>query len=535
MKTLGGLLVLLAVAALVIPFPPAVRADPSLTVTPAHGPVGTSVTVSGTGLPAGAVASLEWWTMEGNRVTGSGFAPVSWPLGTATVTPGGEMSFGFTVPSDLGGATPHNVTVLIGGVVVAETPFYLDRVMSITPERGPEGTIIEFELEGGGWTQFDNIVALTYDNAFIGYACSFTNQGHISVWIQAVGAKGMHQIGVYPALYNGPRSWDPKSNPEPFKHAALNPDDMLTIYDPEFFTFEITESSQAGVSRLDGATDLREVLGAGDTLVIAQVPAEADDGGSPDLGVGNGGKGIVGGVIPYALAGFPPNAHVVLRWDTRDGVMKAGGVYEDTNLGWIFTETYAVLGEVDVDGTGVASGTLPIPEDFGGEKRLEALVDGVVLAEESFLLIGRFTATLSEDGTQVLLHGTGLGWEKYTAGYNVLYDGKEMGWITGMTTRGTAHASVPVVGESGMHTIEVFGGQSGYPFLNKHETSWPWERVYRFAFMIEEPPAPPVTPPASTASLPVWVAPPLIVVALAAGFAAARLRRRKPEVSEPSE
>ena len=126
----------------------------------------------------------------------------------------------------------------------------------------------------------------------------------------------------------------------------------------------------------------------------------------------------------------------------------------------------------------------------------------------------------------VRLHGTGLGWEKYTACYNVLTDAKAMGFISGLESRGAADMSVPVVGEDGLHTIEVFGGQNGYPFLNKHETSWPWERVYRFAFMIESE-APPITSADATVS--VWALPPAIGLAALLGFAAAAAvsRRRR--------
>lgn len=530
MKPLRNLLVLLAALAIVIQVPMAVRADPTVSLTPSHGPPGTLVTVTGQGFSPGTAAEIEWWTMEGNRVSGSGYVPAEWLLGTATVDATGRLAFSFTAPSDLGGVTPHNVTVVVGGVVAAEAPFILDRAMTLTPDHGPEGTMIEFEMDGGGWTQVDNIVALTYDNAFIGYACSFTNQGHISVWLQAVGAEGTHLIGVYPALYSGPQSWDPKSNPEPFKHPALNTADIPTIYEPEFFTFEVTASTQSGRSRLGGAVDLHEATGTGDSLAITLVPASVVDDGQARIAVGNGAKGIVGGEIPYAIAGFPPNAHVVLRWDTRDGETKMGGDYNDKNLGWVFTETYATLGTVDVDAAGKASGALTIPDDFGGDHLLEAVVDDVVLADAPFKVVGRFTAALSEDGTQVILHGTGLGWEKYTAGYNVLYDGKAMGWITALTSRGTTNVAIPVVGEAGLHTVEVFGGQSGYPFLNKHETSWPWERVYRFAFTIVNAesagPNPEPVLPLSTSVV-------LILLAAGGAFLLGTLRRRRPSSSHP--
>jgi len=460
-------------------------AEPTVSVEPTAGISGTPLTVTGQGLPPGAEASIAWGTMEGNRVSGSGYEPVKWPMGTTTVSPGGTFSFDFVAPDDLGGVIPHTIIVEVGGEVVAETPFTLERDMYITPTSGPEGTVIMFEMKSGGWTQYDNIVAITYDNSFIGYACSFTNQGHIAVWFQAVGGVGTHIIGIYPSPWTGPSGWDPQSNPTPWKHPALNVDDIPTIYEPEFFTFEITESTRASRSYVGGAVEIREV-NAGDSLAITPTPASPIVDGTPHLTVGNGGEGIVGGELPYALAGFPAGSRVVLRWESRDGETSVGGEYNDKNLGWVFTETYVVLGEANVDAQGRATGSLTIPHDFGGDHMLEALVDDEVLASAPFKLLQRFTASISEDGSEIVLHATGLGWEKYTAAWDVLYDGKLVGWVTAMTSRGTVDVTIPVVGEPGMHTIEIHEGQNGFPFLNMHETSWPWTRAYRFAFTIED-------------------------------------------------
>jgi len=474
--------ILIAMAFLVIG-PVTAEAEPSISVTPTQGPSGTPIELAGAGFPPGEEATVQWWTMEGNRVSGSGYEPVSWDMGTTTVNVDGEISFTFTAPKDLGGVIPHKISVMVDGNSEAEALYFLERRITISPTSGPEGTVVKFEMESGGWTQYDNIVAITYDNSFIGYACSFTNQGHIAVWFQAMGAVGAHIIGIYPSPWTGPSSWDPQSNPTPWKHAALNTDDIPTIYEPELFTFEITESTRGTRSVLGGAEDLHEVI-AGDSLAIVQAPAVPIEDGTPHLTVGNGGQGVVDGDLPYALAGFPANAHVVLGWVTRDGVSNTGGEYNDKHLGWTFTETYMTLGEVDVDGEGRALGTLKIPHDFGGDHIIEAVVEGEVLADAIFKIVQRFTASLSEDGSEVILHATGLGWEKYTAAWDVLYDAKLFGWITAMTTRGSADVSIPVVGEPGLHTIEIHEGQNGFPFLNMHETSWPWTRAYRFAFTI---------------------------------------------------
>ena len=43
------------------------------------------------------------------------------------------------------------------------------------------------ELKGVGWTQLDNTVAVTYDNAYIGYACGFNSNGYVRIQLFATG------------------------------------------------------------------------------------------------------------------------------------------------------------------------------------------------------------------------------------------------------------------------------------------------------------------------------------------------------------
>ena len=57
------------------------------------------------------------------------------------------------------------------------------------------------ELKGVGWTQLDNTVAVTYDNAYIGYACGFNSNGYVRIQLFATGGKGTHLIDLYPLLY----------------------------------------------------------------------------------------------------------------------------------------------------------------------------------------------------------------------------------------------------------------------------------------------------------------------------------------------
>jgi len=499
---------------------PTRAAGPSLSVSPAEGPPGTAVTVSGQGFAPGAPVDVVWHTMEGNRVSGSGFTEVGWTIATGTADAQGGLSASFVAPYDLGGP-PHRIEATSGGLSLANASFVLQRRAWISPTEGPEGTVIEVRLVAGGWTQYDNNVAITYDNAFLGFACSFNSQGNISVWVQAVGGAGPHVVGVYPALYYGP-----SDGPTPWKHAALEVNDLPVAYAPELFTFTITESAQ-GRSYRQGA-DLRAVQ-APDSLLIPNLPAQATEDGTPHLALGNGGKGVAGGDLPYALAGFPAGARVTLRWNTVVGSTEIGGVLGDKFLGWVFTETNRTLATVDVPANGKTSGVLRVPYDFGGAHTIEAVAGDRVLATGEWMTIPRFSASLTADGSAIELHGTGLGWEKYTAVWDVLYDNQLMGWVSGMTTAGNVNATVPIVGGPGIHTIDVHEGSNAWPYLNMHESPWPWEPVYRFAVTVLEAPA-----PAPEASVPLWIAPLLVIVAAIIGFVVGRLRRTK-RAAEPVE
>ena len=42
---------------------------------------------------------------------------------------------------------------------------------------------------------------MTYDNAYIGYMCSFNSQGTLEYEMVATGEPGLHLIDLYPGIY----------------------------------------------------------------------------------------------------------------------------------------------------------------------------------------------------------------------------------------------------------------------------------------------------------------------------------------------
>ncbi|GAB4331366.1 MAG: hypothetical protein Kow0010_16730 [Dehalococcoidia bacterium] len=202
-------------------------------ITPPAGPILTQARLDATGLPADVEFDILWVTARGNRVTASGWNLEEIPLTTAQSDGSGALSATIEIPEGLGGW--HVVLIAHEGVVRAEVPFYvMQSFVAVTPERVRVGEEFTIQLKGIGWTELDNTVAITYNNAYIGYACGFNSDGDITLHLVASGQPGTHLIDIYPTVYqgSGKRPWGfqmPHLN-APSDHPSLGLGYMLPIY-----------------------------------------------------------------------------------------------------------------------------------------------------------------------------------------------------------------------------------------------------------------------------------------------------------------
>ncbi len=165
------------------------------------GQILTKVDVTAAGFTPNERVDLSWSTVVGNRVncTGTCWNFVSLPLGTVTAGADGSLKTNITVPDGLGGW--HVVQLLQGGAVKTQVPFYVKRSFVQAPKVVKAGHPFIVQLKGVGWTQLDNTIAVTYDNAYIGYACGFNSNGDTQIQLLATGKPGTHLIDLYPLLY----------------------------------------------------------------------------------------------------------------------------------------------------------------------------------------------------------------------------------------------------------------------------------------------------------------------------------------------
>jgi hypothetical protein len=176
-----------------------------LSVSPTQGTVGTQVVLRGAGFPADSTLDLVWQTYVGSRVSGNGFAPQEKSIAKVKVASDGKIDFPFTIPVDLGGR--HGLELRDNENPLGRAYFAIQTsIVSIEPVSGPVGTRVTIHLQGVGWTEYDNMYAATYDNAYMGYACGFNSQGDVMITFRAAGEPGTHLIDLFPGIYQGPSS-----------------------------------------------------------------------------------------------------------------------------------------------------------------------------------------------------------------------------------------------------------------------------------------------------------------------------------------
>lgn len=178
-------------------------ANGKLSVSPAQGHVGEHAILRGEGFPANSTLDLYWQTYVGSRVSGNGFSRQEKSIAKIKVASDGKIDFPLTIPLDLGGQ--HGLELRSVEKTLARTYYAIEtKIVSIEPTSGPAGTPITIHLNGVGWTEYDNLYAATYDNAYMGYACGFNSQGDVIITFRAAGDPGTHLIDLFPGIYQGP-------------------------------------------------------------------------------------------------------------------------------------------------------------------------------------------------------------------------------------------------------------------------------------------------------------------------------------------
>jgi hypothetical protein len=394
-----------------------------LKVTPAHGPVGTPVAVTGQGFPAEQELELVWRTVTGSwKVTpaeyhGREFAPAAYRIATVKSDKTGRISASFVAPEDFGFL--HDVVVQQGARLFTQTAFNLDITARIVgAPSGAVGSPIAIEVQGIGWRELEGSWVLLYDNKFTGFMSVMTTHGSARFTIPAAGHDGLHIIEVQHSDFGSP-----------YRNTQQSP-----VPDRPNFRLDYTVTAGAAVlppsPERQAQTEVRRLAPAGEL-----VPTPVFSG--------------VGAPVVVRSEGFAPGQTYRLNWNTLVGNRM-------TSAGWEMRPR--VIAEAVADTSGRAEFHFKAPDDLGGAHDLWVDVGGTkkqgtfwIAPTAEPLDVARGPA-----GTTFRIHLKGVGWSETANIYTLVYDNATSGYACAFNSQGDIEIIMQATGAPGWHFIDLY-------------------------------------------------------------------------------
>jgi hypothetical protein len=413
----------------------------TLELSPSTVKIGDVVAVSGTDYPANTNVDLVYHTVEGRyemkdrtEYIGQRYDEVTQRLATLRSDENGVISGKFDVPIGYGG--PHDIRGHVAGEELSQAGLLVQPTITMSPAEGPVGTLIELKIEGVDVRDKINTWQILYDNTYLGFATAVQTDGVAVAQFRATGPVGTHVVQAWNNSYNSTPylAWDTS----PFRNEFEVPATFTfeTTSDPGYIEPQILDMSERD----------------------APWPVEGDFPGTLAL---TADRGPVGTPTTLAGSGLPADADVELSYITMVGNRVSG-------VG--FSELPVPIDSVRTDPDGTFTYEMTIPDDLGGNHRIEAMVNGEVQAVTNLVVIPSLvsvSATELRAGEELEIHLKGLGWTTYDNTYTVTYDNSSIGYVCGFSTNGDVVFKLLVTGEPGTHLIDL------YPTIYKGEEPTP--------------------------------------------------------------
>ena len=180
-------------------------------------------------------------------------------------------------------------------------------------------------------------------------------------------------------------------------------------------------------------------------------------------------SGTVGTAVTAAASGLEPGSDVELVWMGADADWNVG---DGTFHGITAVDTRTVLGTATVDAAGNAEFEFVVPEGYGYVHNLFVETAGEQVARQGFTVAPSLSISPNSGplGTPITVTMTGVGYRFWESVWQLAYDGAHSGWISAITTNGTAVITIPASGEVGLHTLQAISGTHPVPYLNQQQS-----------------------------------------------------------------
>lgn len=231
------------------------------------------------------------------------------------------------------------------------------------------------------------------------------------------------------------------------------------------------------------------------TLLSQPAAAAPPSAFGPVVKPGEGSGGYVGTLnvlpdhgkanTPFTVTGekLPPNQEFQLIWQTVDGSWK---VAENQYKGRDFAPVAYQMGRLKSDAQGRIKATFTTPDDFGFQHDI-LLQQGNRLVNQAGYSVD-MTVDISPKsgplGTPITVTVKGIGWRSLYNSWDLLYDNHFTGWMSAVTTHGTATFTIPATGHVGDHILQVTHGALSFPYQNPEQNPAPGRPRWAIPFTV---------------------------------------------------
>ena len=155
-------------------------------------------------------------------------------------------------------------------------------------------------------------------------------------------------------------------------------------------------------------------------------------------------SGTVGTTVVGAATGLEPGLEVELVWMSADASWNVG---EGTFHGVVAEETRSVVGTGTVGEDGSVEFEFVVPDDYGYVHNVFVESGGEQVARQGFTVAPSLSIspTSGPVGTPITVTMKGVGYRFWESVWHLLYDGAHTGWVSAITTNGTAVFTLPAV------------------------------------------------------------------------------------------
>ena len=178
----------------------------------------------------------------------------------------------------------------------------------------------------------------------------------------------------------------------------------------------------------------------------------------------------VGTKVTLTGTEFPSDTDVALTWKTFDGSFLLEQE-EVVFVGPRYEERIVDLGTVTTSSTGAFEFSFNVPEDFGGSHDIVARVEDEFATKMGFTVQPSFSVSAMSGpiGMPLEITAKGLGYRTQLGLWQVSWDNGFTGYLTAVTTRGTAVGRIRLAGPPGPHVLKIWRNFRGIPYLNPHQ------------------------------------------------------------------